>query len=224
MKKVLLISYYYPPDVGIGGWRSYGLVNNLPLFGWDVYILTAAPIDLSLTGSNKFFMVPNQDLIKHYQNFFSLSIDEFDDIKIFKKIPWLRDFVVKFFYDILFFPDPQKHWLNKVLHFINNNIDITQFDAIITTSKPETAHLIGREIKERYPIPWIADYRDLWSSFHFYQYSRLRKLIDYWLESKTLLRADAVTTVSQGLQEDLKIPLGPFFIAFLNCLCFINIY
>jgi glycosyltransferase involved in cell wall biosynthesis len=69
---------------------------------------------------------------------------------------------------------------------------------------PVTSHLIASELKAKYRIPWIADFPDLWSQNHNYQYGPLRKFLDRRLELKTLSTADALVTVSQPRAERLR--------------------
>ena len=62
-KKVLLISYHYPPSVEVGGLRCANFSRHLPRFGWVPYVLTlkdeyldkADPGKLGYVGSVKIF-------------------------------------------------------------------------------------------------------------------------------------------------------------------------
>ena len=42
LKRVLIITYYFPPRPGIASLRLRGLAKYLPEFGWEPVILTAA--------------------------------------------------------------------------------------------------------------------------------------------------------------------------------------
>jgi len=75
---------------------------------------------------------------------------------------------------------------------------------MISSSPPVTTHLIAKELKSKHRIPWIADFRDLWTQNHNYPYSQLRKIIEKRLELKTLSTADALVTVSRPWAEKLK--------------------
>ena len=41
MKKVMIITFYFPPRPEVGSLRPYGLVKYLPYFGWEPIVLTA---------------------------------------------------------------------------------------------------------------------------------------------------------------------------------------
>jgi glycosyltransferase involved in cell wall biosynthesis len=78
-----------------------------------------------------------------------------------------------------------------------------QIDAIISSSMPMTCHLIAKTLAEKYNIPWVADFRDLWSQNHYSSHSFVRKYFETKLEIKTLKHASAITVVSQPLVEKL---------------------
>ena len=86
-----------------------------------------------------------------------------------------------------------------------NLLNNENFDAIISSSKPVTSHLIANDLKKEYEIPFIADMRDLWTQNHFYSFSRVRKFFDARLEKKVLNNADAIITVSEALKNKLAM-------------------
>jgi len=80
------------------------------------------------------------------------------------------------------------------------------FDCVLTTSPPESAHLIGHALQRRRGLPWVAELRDAWG------FESLRppfplaaqRRVDRWLESRTLAAADAVVCVSEAAAADLR--------------------
>jgi hypothetical protein len=84
-----------------------------------------------------------------------------------------------------------------------------RFDAVITTSPPESAHLIGRAIQRR-GAAWIADVRDAWN----FEPLRPRfptaaqRRLDERLERRLLGAADVVTAVSRPAADDLRDRVG----------------
>ena len=79
-----------------------------------------------------------------------------------------------------------------------------KIDAIISSSPPETTHIVAKELKDSFNIPWIADFRDLWTQFHYYRYGSIRKWFERKLEIKTLSLADALVAVSQPWADKLE--------------------
>ncbi len=82
-----------------------------------------------------------------------------------------------------------------------------RFDLIVSTSGPFLSHVVGAFAKRLWPrASWAADYRDLWASGHYYgdaEDSGLGPSLRRWLERRVLAKADAITTVSRGLQQNL---------------------
>jgi glycosyltransferase involved in cell wall biosynthesis len=85
----------------------------------------------------------------------------------------------------------------------------TPFECVITTSPPESAHVVGRALRRR-GVPWVADIRDAWT----FEPLRPRfptapqRLLDRRLERRWLGSADAVVCVSRPADDDLRSRLG----------------
>jgi glycosyltransferase involved in cell wall biosynthesis len=84
------------------------------------------------------------------------------------------------------------------------------FDCVITTSPPESAHSIGRTLRRRHRVPWIADIRDAWTfeSLRPRFPTAAQRALDARLERRWLGDADAVACVSQPAADDLRERLG----------------
>jgi glycosyltransferase involved in cell wall biosynthesis len=99
------------------------------------------------------------------------------------------------------FPDNTIDWypfaVKQSLDYIKNN----DIDLLFSTSLPVTSHIIANTISKRTGIPWIADFRDLWSDSHYDAKGTLRKRMDRLIETKVINRADALTTVSEPLKQ-----------------------
>jgi len=82
-------------------------------------------------------------------------------------------------------------------------------DCVITTSPPESAHLVGMALK-RQGIPWIADLRDGWGyeTTHPDWPLSLQHRLDRALESATVRGADQVTTVTEPITDDIRARYG----------------
>jgi glycosyltransferase involved in cell wall biosynthesis len=83
------------------------------------------------------------------------------------------------------------------------------FDCVITSSPPESAHLVGFGLRRR-GIPWIADLRDGWAfeTTHPDWLLPGQAALDRWLEHWLLSRADLITSVTEPITEDLRQRLG----------------
>jgi glycosyltransferase involved in cell wall biosynthesis len=84
-----------------------------------------------------------------------------------------------------------------------------RFDCVMTTSPPESSHVVGWALRRR-GVPWIADVRDGWcfESLRPAWPSGLQRRLDLWLERRLLRAADAVTCVTRPLVEDVRDRVG----------------
>lgn len=208
MKKVLIISYKFPPDSYTGGFRMHGLAKYLPEFDWDPIILTT---NLPGNPSAKFRVIqtPYYDVIGMWKKRVGLKLEvgvkkQFW-ITTHKNKKSLLDYILIFLGEIIAYPDAQKGWYKYAVKAGSEILNNENIDAMISCFLPITSHLIAKELKIKHKIPWVADFRDLWSQHHDYPYGPIRNLFDRRLELKTLLPADALVTVSQLWAEKLSI-------------------
>lgn len=104
-------------------------------------------------------------------------------------------------------PDMRILWNNHAYKKAENILVSGIYDAVITTGPPHSTHLIGLRLKEKYPIKWIADFRDPWTDITYNVNQKRNKIIDYIdkdLEKKVLSKADVVVTVSKIFAENLE--------------------
>lgn len=206
MKKVLIISYYFPPDPSIGSLRSGGLAKYLPSFGWEPIILTK-----KMPYNSDCRIITTQysiyDSIASFKKIIGISpkIAVSNSLNLSKKGLNSKLFKMLYFLpEVLAYPDPQKDWYDSAFNFACNFLDREKVDAIISSSYPVTSHIIAHDLNVKYSISWIADFRDLWTQNHYYPYSRIRRFFERRLEVKSLASAESLTTVSPNLAAELK--------------------
>lgn len=117
--------------------------------------------------------------------------------------PLLR-FVYRRYSEIVHYPDKEKGWISFALNAGEKLLENEAVDAMISSYSPATCHIIAQKLKEKHKIPWVADFRDLWTQNHNYPYSPLRKFFEKRLELRTLSTADALVTTSTFWAEKLK--------------------
>lgn len=218
MKKVLIVTYYWPPAGGPGVQRVLKFAKYLPQFGWQPIILTVRngeypAIDESLinevstdikvykTGSlepgffyKKFLGLKNKDKIP-------VAVLAEKDQNWKKKIAnWIR---LNFF-----IPDAKIGWLPAAVSAGKKIIDREKPAIIFSSSPPPSVHLIARRLKKYSSLKWIADFRDPWTEIHYYEkHKRLRlsERFDSRLENTVLNVADKIVCVSQ---YDIEMDFG----------------
>jgi len=204
MKKVLIITYlpWATP-------RIPGLARYLPEFDWEPVILTP-PLTTRPEAWLRVVETPYHDSLGLLKKLLRIS-PEADDLRRevkdkldIKAARPLLDFLLTRGSEIINYPDPLKGWIPFAIEAGKRVIREEKVDAILSSSSPVTSAVIARELKTKHGIPWVADFRDLWSQLHGYSYWPLRRLIDRRLELKTLIDADALVTVSQPWADKLS--------------------
>lgn len=208
MKRVLIVAYHFPPDPSIGSLRMKGLAKYLPDFGWEPVILT-----------KKLSEKPNMQI-----NIVETPFEEHDILNSFKrKIGLNPETPIKssisnkgvnrsllysvsrfFMLEFIAYPDIHKNWYSYAYKDGSDLLNNQKIDAIISSSSPEISHIIANSLKDKYDLPWIADFRDLWTQNHYYKYTYLRSHREKKLEINTLSKADSLVTISEPLAEKLR--------------------
>jgi glycosyltransferase involved in cell wall biosynthesis len=207
MKKVLLISYYFSDLTVIGSVRINALVKYLPQLGWQPNVI-AGHHNSGVESGNGEKNETNYDSYTKWKKMLRM-----DSRKGFKEQLNLDgknmnnaiDLALKIHDEIINYPDAVSLWLKPAIRRAEALLEEERFDAILSSSAPPTNHLIARELKKHHGIPWIADFRDLWTQNHYYRHSRIRRHFEEQLEINTISLADTLVTVSKPLANKLMM-------------------
>ena len=217
MKKVLIITYYWPPNAGVGVQRWLKFSKFLPEYGWQPIIFTPENPDFNIKDKS---LDANID-----QSTEVLQIPIWEPFSIFDKItggknkknvkqglvlekskPSWKDKIFIWIRGNLFIPDPRRFWVKPAVKFLEKYIKENNIQAIVTTGPPHSMHLIGLKLKQKTGIKWLADFRDPWSHWDLHE----KLLVGKWalnyhkkMECRVLHTADTVVTVSNNLARDL---------------------
>jgi glycosyltransferase involved in cell wall biosynthesis len=207
MKKLLIISYLFNQDKAVGAVRIRGLVKYLPSFGWDCVILTVhGYTDSSLSG--KVITTAERDTITAWKSRLGFNlkkpIREQFGVNVYKEKNIFVDFFINVVKEVFAYPDIHKGWYSHAVQDGEKIMEHQKFDAILSSSGPETSHLVAHELKDTFGIPWVADFRDLWTQNHYHSYSFIRKFFEKRLEVSTISSADALVIVSPVMANELK--------------------
>ncbi len=217
MKKILIITYYWPPSGDVGGHRPLKFAKYLPQNGWQPIVYTVdndyAIVDNSLKKDiPKEAIILKQPIWEPYQlysRFLGLKKKEkvqgsFLDEQ--KKNTSLQT-LAKWIRGNLFIPDARRFWIRPSIKFLTKYLNNNPVDAILSTGPPHTVHLIARQLKRQFQIPWIADFRDPWTKVEYYGDLHLTPIADTIhkrLERSILQEADKVLTVSYHWAKDFE--------------------
>lgn len=218
MKRVLIITYYWPPSGGAGVQRWLKFAKYLRDFGWEPVIYTPENPEAPANDESLFLDIPEHiEVIKTpikepytlYKKFVGRAKD--DKIKTGflseKEVPSLMEEISVWIRGNFFIPDARKFWINPSIKFLKKYLKSSPVDAMISTGPPHSMHLIALGVKKQFKIPWLADFRDPWTHIDFYDKLKLQKFADRkhkGLEQDVLKNADKVVTVSWNWAKDFQ--------------------
>ncbi len=104
----------------------------------------------------------------------------------------------------VFLPDARCGWIRPTVRYLTRWLAQNKIDALVTTGPPHSVHLIGYALRRKFPVPWLADFRDPWTQIDFYHHLPMLPWADSYqryLEKKVLRLADAVTAVSWTMAD-----------------------
>ncbi|WP_343659297.1 glycosyltransferase family 4 protein [Chryseobacterium sp.] len=216
-KKILIITYYWPPAGGPGVQRWLKFAKYLPDFGWKPIIYTPEnpsyplldetlmkdvpeniemvrtkiwePYQLAekLNKSNKKFKAGQFDVGKNQSWKSRLSI-------------WVRG--------NFFIPDARVFWVKPSIKFLEKYLKENNIDTVVTSGPPHSLHLIGLGLKNKLQdLKWIADFRDPWTEISYYKHLKLTKSSDKkhrQLENAVFKNADITLATSYTDAENFR--------------------
>jgi hypothetical protein len=245
-KKVLVVSFYFPPTNKIAAVRLGKFAKYLPQFGWEPFVLTA-------------------DEVKGYSQDLPVEIDEANIFRtpyfalgpavsygltggqrtihqeLQKSSTWRKTLykLIRLMEPVYTLPVIRTLTLEPIgwHHYaVKKGLEIIRrekFDVIFSSYGPSTSHLVASRLHRQTGIPWVAEFRDLWSlnhylrkvqPFHFFE-KRLEKRImkgssllvtvsDPWTKQLEALHSKQVVTIPNGFDEEdysEKVPLTTKF-------------
>jgi glycosyltransferase involved in cell wall biosynthesis len=222
LKKVLIITYYWPPGGGAGVQRWLKFVKYLREFGWEPVIYTPENgempvIDHSLEKDvPKGLTVLRQPIWEPYQAY-KRFIGQKKDEKINtgflteNKKPKLAEKVAVWIRGNFFIPDARKFWVKPSIRFLSEWLSENPVQAIVSTGPPHSMHLIALGLKRKFNLPWLGDFRDPWTNIDFYSELMLSAASDrkhHRLEKEVLTAADRIVSVGVRWTNEFAVLLG----------------
>lgn len=183
MKKLFVIANPYPPMASAGTTRVVRFLRHLPGEGWEPSVLTAK-------AEGPAAVPPGVRVAR-------------------AAVPWPRQLLgggrrstnVNRWVAV---PDPYFAWVGPAVLKGREILTRERFDVILSSSPRASAHLVAAVLSEHASLPWLADYRDPWSTYQFRRYpTRAHKSAHEKLEAWALGRAAAVSAVNRPIVDDL---------------------
>ncbi len=212
-KKVLIAACEFPPVVASGMYHPYYLAKYLRQRGWEPFVLTGRadephdlddPLDMAdhLDADHvvRAGLADEETLVR----FVRREIGEPDLVSRLLRHRQPAD--APFAYG---FPDRMVRWLPGAHREAARLVSENRFDAVVTTSFPFSSVLLGRLLQRAHGLPWVAEFRDLWTEDPRFPAADAAFLDDSRrLEREALEAADRVVGVSEPLTARLRARLG----------------
>ena len=212
MKRVLVVTYYWPPSGGSGVQRWVKFSKYLVGEGWQCVVCTPENPDLIAVDDTLGVEIPpevevlRRPIVEPYEAYRKLlgrkKGQEVTPINSGGKS--LKEKLSLYVRGNLFVPDPRVWWVRPTTKFLLKYLKEHPVDVIVTTGPPQSMHLIGQRLASATGIPWIPDFRDPWTKMYYLKHLPLTKCT--WrrlekMEQSVIDDASAVLTVTPLVQE-----------------------
>ncbi len=211
MKRVLFVSYTFPPVGGAGVQRTAKFAKYLPGCGWDVSVLTAANPSVPLLDDSQCAEIPAATVIERAPTW-EPSYKLKSCIAVTGK-PTKRNSlrssikaVVRSAANLVLQPDPQILWAPQAMACGRHLLQRLPHDVIVATGPPFSSFIVGRRLSRKFNIPLVLDYRDEWDiSNEHWENRRLLAVgqrFQSWLQDRLLRSAHtALATTKLSAQR-----------------------
>lgn len=217
MKKVLIITYYWPPAGGPGVQRWLKFSTYLPQLGYEPVVYIPENPTYPIVDENLLDQVPDVTIVKRpifepYRLAGMLGGKSVGKISsgiipvkskqsFFQKAAlWIRG--------NLFIPDARKFWVKPSVKFLQKYLVENSIDTVITSGPPHSLHLIGLRLKQQNPkLRWLADFRDPWTTIGYQKELKLSSASQkkhQELERTVLQSADDIIVTSPLTKSEFQ--------------------
>jgi len=218
MKKVLIITYYWPPSGAIGVHRCLKFAKYLKKNGIEPVIYTAKNAQYPYPDDSNYKHIPEgitvlkRKIIEPFNLFKILSGRKKESV--LTNPVQVRDkkqrFIDKFSIWVrgnFFIPDARSLWIKPSVRYLSAYLKKNHIDAIISDGPPHTNTVIACKISQKFKIPWLADFQDPWTQVDYYKEFMLTKFADRKhkrMEQEAFRTAKKTTIASLKWKKDLE--------------------
>ena len=197
-RRLLILSYFFPPHSGGGIHRVLGFTRHLPAHGWDCTVVCAGERDYWSRDASLAALVDSRTEVVRVEGGSApaawLRMRRDSGARSQETFGILRRLA-----DWWLIPDPYVGWSSRGRAAAARRLEHGGFDAVLSTSPPDSVHLAADALKHRFGLPWVADFRDPWMGLH------QRTPPTPWharrqasLERRVFERADLVVTATRA--------------------------
>lgn len=218
MKKVLFITYYWPPSGKASLHWPLKIIKHLPHFGWQPLVLTVDEDTFSQRDETFINDIPSQVKVirgKAYEpfDFYKKLIGKAKDEQLIasemisKKNKSLAHRFSIWIRMNFFIPDARIGWYFPALKAVSRVLSDENIDAIVSIGPPHTTHLIGKKIAIKFKLPHVPVFIDPWTDIAYYKNFKRNSIIrkmDIHLEQSVMQNSAAIVFVTKTMCEDYE--------------------
>lgn len=215
MKKVLVLTYYWPPGGGSGVQRWMYFCRYLNEFGYEPIVVTVDPRKAS-------YRFVDESLLEQVAHVRTVRTNAIDPLKFYsiltsgnardgiphgeinKRKKGVFSRLSAYVRGNFFIPDSRIGWKRYALKAAMRIIREEQVNLVITTGPPHSTHLTGLALKRKLGVKWLADFRDPWTDIYYNKdlmRTKRSEQKDAGLERTVMHEADIVLTIGERLRE-----------------------
>lgn len=217
-RKILILTYYWPPAGGAGVQRWLKFVKYLSILGYEPHIYTPENPEAPAFDQSLLADVPSNAVIikkpiwepfhlfKKFTNKKGNFNAGFLTEEKTNKNKW-TDRIALLIRANLFIPDAKMFWIKPSVRFLKNYIKEENIDLIISSGPPHSLHLIALKLQEKLGIKWLADFRDPWTNIDFYKELPTLKIVDNYLhklEKEVVQKANRILVVGPQMKKEFE--------------------
>ena len=216
-RKVLVVSFYFPPTNSIAAVRTGKFAKYLPQFGWEPIVLTANEVK----GYSQNLPVEIDEANIFRTPYFALGSTISYELTggqrtIYQAPPKISTWR-KALYKLIRLMEPvytlpvirtltlepvgwYRHALKKGFEIISKE----KIDVIFSSYSPSMSHFVASKLHKQTGIPWVAEFRDLWSLNHYLRKVQPFHFFEKELEKRVMKHSDLLVTVSEPAAKQLE--------------------
>ena len=214
-KRLLLVAYCFPPVGGAGVQRPVKWVKYLHRAGWQVTVLTPENPSVPVLDDSLLAEVPPETAFiraktwepAYHHKQAAAAGDSAAASCLGMPWRWCRG-MLRSAARMALQPDPQILWLHNAVEAASQHLRVAPHDAILATAPPFSSFLIGTELRRRFRLPLILDYRDEWDLSNQYLENAPRdwfsQFVQEHMQRFVLKRADAVLATTNASLRRLQ--------------------
>ena len=211
VRHLLLVCYYFPPAAGGGVARALSFAKHLPKHGWRVSVVCADPDAAPLRDASRAAALGADLNVRRVTGSRLLSRGRQAVVGGGSTRPTGLYRLVRGFTSWFLLPDSFAPWRKPAAEAILARLGEERFDAILSSSPPDTVHLAALDAVRRHPIPWVADFRDPWVGLSYKRPpTPWHKARQRTLRQQVLDQADLLLSATETQVERLRflLPAG----------------